>query len=66
MTKIPIEYDRYAPETLRENKYSHFSDVWSYGITLFEMFSRGQQPDLVPGTELQLFDLLQRLESGER
>lgn len=57
---------RYAPETLRNDKYSLYSDVWSFGVTLFEMFSRGQEPNLVPGIELTPIQLFERLEKGER
>lgn len=61
---IPIKW--YAPETLATIRYSHYSDVWSYGVTLFEMFSRGNQPDLRPGTDLTLQALLECLQAGER
>lgn len=61
-----MHFFRYAPETLRSNKYSYASDVWSYGVTLYEMFSRGREPNLVPGKDLSPIELLERLESGER
>lgn len=62
---LPIKW--YAPETLSSVKYSHCSDVWSYGVTLFEMFSRGSQPDLVPGRpQLPVDEMLARLTNGER
>lgn len=47
-------------------KYSFSSDVWSYGVTLFEMFSRGKEPNLVPGRDLQADELLTKLEDGQR
>ncbi|XP_078374573.1 uncharacterized protein LOC144658113 isoform X2 [Oculina patagonica] len=32
------------PEAIRENVFTLSSDVWSYGITLWEMFSFGEKP----------------------
>lgn len=57
---------RYAPESIKTTKFSFQSDVWSYGVTLFEMFSRGETPNLEPEKELSQVDFLNKLESGER
>ncbi|KAL4220114.1 hypothetical protein ACF0H5_020525 [Mactra antiquata] len=38
----PIKW--YAPECVNYGHFSHASDVWSFGITLWEMFSYGEQP----------------------
>lgn len=57
---------RYAPETLIEQKYSFYSDVWSYGVTLFEMFSRGQEPNLIPAENFNEFELIKELKNGKR
>ena len=34
----------YAPESIKHETFTHASDVWSYGIVLWEMYSFGDQP----------------------
>ncbi|KAH8271145.1 hypothetical protein KR018_007451, partial [Drosophila ironensis] len=60
---LPIKW--YSPEAISTNKISSFSDVWSYGVTLYEMFSRGETPTLVP-PPTSTDDFLKRLDEGER
>lgn len=43
-----IPYKWTAPEALSRGHYSIKSDVWSFGVLLHEIFSRGQVP--YPGT----------------
>jgi serine/threonine protein kinase len=35
---------RLAPECLEQKKFTVYSDVWSLGVTLWEMFSYGKRP----------------------
>ncbi|KAJ8934141.1 hypothetical protein NQ314_013551, partial [Rhamnusium bicolor] len=66
--ELPIKW--YAPESLRGGKFSVRSDVWSYGVTMCEMFDYGEEPNLVnidkgiEGQHQQV--LLTALEKGAR
>ena len=33
-----------APESLKSRQFSHASDVWMFGITLWEMYTFGEEP----------------------
>ncbi|XP_004712947.1 non-receptor tyrosine-protein kinase TNK1 [Echinops telfairi] len=39
-----IPYAWCAPESLRQGAFSSASDVWMFGVTLWEMFSGGEEP----------------------
>ncbi|CAF0872183.1 unnamed protein product [Rotaria sordida] len=41
-SKIPVKW--YSPEAISFGKFTSKSDVWSFGITLWEMFSYGGTP----------------------
>lgn len=58
--KIPIKW--YSPESIEHLKFTSKSDVWSYGITLWEMFSYGDQPyGNMNGSEVYMY-----IQSGQR
>ncbi|XP_061194673.1 tyrosine-protein kinase HTK16-like [Saccostrea echinata] len=56
----PIKW--YAPECVNYGKFNHKTDVWSFGITLWEMFSYGDQPY----GDKKGVEVMQFIESGER
>lgn len=58
--KFPIKWT--APEGLAYNKFTTKSDVWAFGILLWETATYGMSP--YPGVELT--DVYQLLESGYR
>lgn len=40
--EIPVRW--MPPEAIRENRFTHASDVWSFGVLLWEIFTYGTQP----------------------
>lgn len=41
-TKFPVKWT--APEAIHDNKFTIKSDVWSFGILLYEIMTFGQMP----------------------
>ncbi|CAG2123505.1 unnamed protein product, partial [Medioppia subpectinata] len=40
--KVPFPWC--APESLKSRQFSHASDTWMFGVTLWEMFTFGHEP----------------------
>ncbi|XP_030396278.1 megakaryocyte-associated tyrosine-protein kinase-like isoform X3 [Gopherus evgoodei] len=59
-TKLPVKWT--APEALKNNKFSTKSDVWSYGILLWELFSYGR----APYSKMTLKEVTEKVEKGYR
>ncbi|CAL4059384.1 unnamed protein product, partial [Meganyctiphanes norvegica] len=52
----------YAPESINYGTFTHASDIWSYGVTLWEMYTYGDQPyGEYPGHKV-----IEMLEEGKR
>lgn len=58
--RIPIKWT--APESLRQGEFSSKSDMWSFGILLYEIYSFGR----LPYPKIPMADVVKYVESGYR
>ncbi|KAI1730351.1 protein tyrosine kinase domain-containing protein [Ditylenchus destructor] len=58
--KVPFSWC--PPESLRFRQFSHKSDVWAFGVTLWELYTFGEEPWI----GCKAADVLKLTESGER
>uniref|UniRef100_A0A1I8AMG2 non-specific protein-tyrosine kinase n=1 Tax=Steinernema glaseri TaxID=37863 RepID=A0A1I8AMG2_9BILA len=58
--KVPFSWC--PPESLRYRQFSHASDVWAFGVTLWELFTYGEEP----WVGYRAADVLKMTESGDR
>lgn len=57
--KVPFAWC--APESLRKRQFSHTSDVWSLAVTLWELFTYGEEPWCAMRCCLRRFALEKRI-----
>ncbi|VDD83501.1 unnamed protein product [Mesocestoides corti] len=60
ISRIPVKWT--APESVRTRVFSHKSDVWSFGVMLWELYTYGR----LPYPRLMTSQVLQFVESGGR
>jgi len=58
--QLPIKWT--APEALREQAFSSKSDMWSFGVLLWEIYSYGR----VPYPRIPLAEVVKHVEKGYR
>ncbi|XP_070395536.1 hepatocyte growth factor receptor-like [Dermacentor albipictus] len=59
-TKLPVKW--MAPESLEKGIHSQKTDVWSYGVLLWELITRG----VTPYPEVDNWDIVDFLKQGRR
>ncbi|CAI8013257.1 Tyrosine-protein kinase receptor UFO [Geodia barretti] len=58
--KVPIRW--MAPESIEEDIYTEATDVWSFGVTVWEIFTCGR----IPYTGIPAMFILKELQAGQR
>ncbi|XP_054922461.1 hepatocyte growth factor receptor-like [Dermacentor andersoni] len=58
--KLPVRW--MAPESLEKGVYNHKTDVWSYGVLLWELLTRG----VTPYPDVPNWDIVKFLKQGRR
>src|SRR5690242_9653021 len=57
---MPIKWT--APEAIQYLKFSTMSDIWSFGVTIWEMWSQG----MIPYAEMTNKEVLEAIPKGYR
>ncbi|XP_055330964.1 fibroblast growth factor receptor 1-like [Paramacrobiotus metropolitanus] len=65
-SNVPLPLKWMAPEAIFDKRFTEKSDVWSFGVVIWEIFTMGENPYAEIFRELDIALLLKFLQTGSR